>query len=95
MAGSDSARTGAAGDAGFYRDEVAFGEGIDARSESDDFARGLVAEDERLADDVAADAAVLVVVHIRGTDADRADTDEDLPRTWVGKRDLAGVHMEG
>ena len=94
MAGS-AVLAGTTGDAWFDRDAVTLGEGFDAGSERDDLTSGLMAEDERLTDDVAADAAMLVVVDVRGADAHRPNANEHLAGTGIGQRHVAGVDLEG
>ena len=54
-----------------------------------------MAEDERVADDVAPNAAVFVVVDVRGADADGADADQHLAGPRARRRDIAGVDLEG
>jgi hypothetical protein len=78
--------TAAARDARFERDPVTGFECGDVLTDLDDVAGALVTEDERLFDDVVADAAVFVVVDVGATDADVSHGDEDLVGVggWTG-----------
>ena len=68
------------GDAGLHADAVADLEGLHLGAGLDHDARGLVAEDHRLADDERADGAVGVVVHVRAADADGVQLDAHVAR---------------
>ena len=68
------------GDAGLHADAVADLERLDLGAGLDHDARGLVAEDHRLADDEGADGAVGVVVHVRAADADGVQLDAHVAR---------------
>ena len=69
-------------DARLERDSLADRVPFCVRAALDHDAGHLVPEDERLLDDVGADAAVFVVVDVGAADAHRAYLDEDLPLAW-------------
>src|SRR5215210_2119640 len=54
-----------------------------------------MAQDQRLADHVGADATVLIVVDIRATDADRLDLDEHFLRPRLRHRPLFNPDVVG
>jgi hypothetical protein len=68
----------------FERDAVAGFERGYIFTHLDDLSGALVAEDERIFDDVLPDTAVFVVVNVRSTDTDVADGHEDV--VWTRRR---------
>jgi hypothetical protein len=72
--------------AGFESDTVSRLECRDVRTDVDDLAGALVAEDEWVLDDDVPDAAVLVVVDVGAADSHFPNGDENVVRTgrWPG-----------
>lgn len=68
--------------AGFESDTVARSDAGDRIADFDDFPGALVTENERTLDDVLADTTVFVVVDVRPTDTDVADSHENV--VWPG-----------
>ena len=79
-------RAHAAGPLRLDRDPLTDAVGVDVGADSLDAAGEFVAEHERTVDDVGADAAVLVIVHVAAAHPHRGDAHEDL----VG---LEGGHL--